>query len=423
MGGSRLAELTRPQQAETGVQDPVAHLCAAVFDSLPRADQRRKAELYVRGLLTAPGRKSMRSIAAHAGMAAGEQSLHHFISCSTWDWQSVREALAVYLERTAGLRAWVVKPMVIPKSGAHTVGVERRFDTRLGQMVNGQQAFGAWAVGDEVSAPVGWSLHLPDETTLADCAARSVLDLTEPGMLRRLPVVLDAVHGGAEELPQQFADAVLPFLMRIGAGTPLTVVDPQLPGIGRARSRAGAVMEAARMLRRPVRYPDGVDGSVRTAFTAAVRVETGGAGGAAARPLMLLAEWSDPRRRPDRYLLTDLVSAPPAGLLRLAELSRRVDRDFAGISERVGMRDFEGRSFHGWHRHVTLASAAHAVRTLEGEPHITGGRPAGYPAAAGVPSTGQPVVAGHPTTGHPVVAGHPSAGRPVVAYDARKRSA
>ncbi|MER5931188.1 transposase [Streptomyces sp. NPDC002054] len=388
--------------------DAVGHVCAAVFDTLPRADQRRKAELYVRGLLTAPGRKSMRSIAAHAGMAAGEQSLHHFISCSTWDWQSVREALAVYLDRTVGLRAWVVKPMVIPKSGAHTVGVERRFDARLGHMVNGQQAFGAWAVGDEVSAPVGWSLHLPAETTLADCAARSVLDLTGSGMLRRLPVVLDAVQGGPEELPQQFAAAGLPFVMRIAGSTPVTVIDPHLPGIGRARNRAGTVMEAARMLRRPVRYADGVDGSMRTGFTAAVRVETPTrTGGGPARPLMLLAEWSDPRRRPDRILLTDLVTAPPAGLLRLAELSRRVDRDFAGISERVGMRDFEGRSFPGWHRHVTLASAAHAVCALGGEPRTA----VGY-ATAGVPATG-----------HAMVTAPPVAGLPMVGYGAPRRSA
>ncbi|WP_223837706.1 transposase [Streptomyces venezuelae] len=412
MGSSRLAERrTRPHGAGAGAVDAVGHLCAAVFDTLPRADQRRKAELYVRGLLTAPGRKSMRSIAAHAGMAAGEQSLHHFISCSTWDWQSVREALAVYLDRTAGLRAWVVKPMVIPKSGAHTVGVERRFDARLGQMVNGQQAFGAWAVGDEVTAPVGWSLHLPAESTLADCAARSVLDLAGPGTLRRLPVVLDAVQGGAEELPQQFAAAGLPFVMRIGGSTPVTVIDPHLPGIGRTRNRAGTVMEAARMLRRPVRYPDGVDGSVRTAFTAAVRVETATRAGGAARPLMLLAEWSDPRRRPDRILLTDLVSAPPAGLLRLAELSRRVDRDFAGISERVGMRDFEGRSFPGWHRHVTLASAAHAVCALAGETHAAAAR-----AAAGVR-------AGVPATGHTRVAAPPVAGLPMVGYGAPRRSA
>jgi SRSO17 transposase len=41
-----------------------------------------------------------------------------------------------------------------------------------------------------------------------------------------------------------------------------------------------------------------------------------------------------------------------------------VDRDFTGIAEQVGVMDFEGRCFRGWHRHVTLASVAHAAAAL-----------------------------------------------------------
>jgi hypothetical protein len=68
--------------------------------------------------------------------------------------------------------------------------------------------------------------------------------------------------------------------------------------------------------------------------------------------------------------LTDLAE-PPGALLRLARLARRVDRDFAVISQRVGLQDFEGRSFQGWHRHITLASAAHTAAVL-----ATAGAPA-----------------------------------------------
>jgi syndecan 1 len=41
-----------------------------------------------------------------------------------------------------------------------------------------------------------------------------------------------------------------------------------------------------------------------------------------------------------------------------------VDHDFEAIAKDVGIQDFEGRSFQGWHRHATLASIAHAVRAL-----------------------------------------------------------
>ncbi len=68
----------------------VGALCEELFAGLPRSDQRRKAELYVRGLLSAGGRKSIRNIAARVGDRAAEQSPHHFISSSTWDRNLVR---------------------------------------------------------------------------------------------------------------------------------------------------------------------------------------------------------------------------------------------------------------------------------------------------------------------------------------------
>jgi hypothetical protein len=57
-------------------------------------------------------------------------------------------------------------------------------------------------------------------------------------------------------------------------------------------------------------------------------------------------------------------------LLRLTRLTQRVARDFTEIADRVGIRDFSGRSFVGWHRHVTLASAAHAVIAVAGPSRV-----------------------------------------------------
>jgi hypothetical protein len=67
---------------------------------------------------------------------------------------------------------------------------------------------------------------------------------------------------------------------------------------------------------------------------------------------------------PDELWLTDLTTAAPATLIRLGGVAARVDQDFAEVADRVGIRDFAGRSFSGWHRHVTLASAAHAISVL-----------------------------------------------------------
>ena len=82
------------------------------------------------------------------------------------------------------------------------------------------------------------------------------------------------------------------------------------------------------------------------------------------RPLVLLGEWDDPRRAPSRVWISDLTGSPVGSLLRLTKLARRVERDFVEVGEGAGLRDFVGRSFRGWHRHITLASAAHAATVL-----------------------------------------------------------
>lgn len=141
----------------------LSELCAEIFAQLPRSDQRRKGEMYLRGLLSVGGRKSVRNIATHVGDRAAEQSLHHFISASTWDWNTVRAALGRHLERSVRPRAWVVHPVVIPKAGRHSVGVGPRFVPSLGQVVNSQHAVGVWAANDERSGPVNWRLSLGDD--------------------------------------------------------------------------------------------------------------------------------------------------------------------------------------------------------------------------------------------------------------------
>jgi hypothetical protein len=67
---------------------------------------------------------------------------------------------------------------------------------------------------------------------------------------------------------------------------------------------------------------------------------------------------------PAQLWLSNQSDVDAATLLRTSRFLGRVDHDFARYGDRVGMRDFTGRSFAGWHRHTTLASAAHAVLAL-----------------------------------------------------------
>lgn len=51
-------------------------------------------------------------------------------------------------------------------------------------------------------------------------------------------------------------------------------------------------------------------------------------------------------------------------LVRLAKLRWRVEHDYREFTTGLGIDHFEGRSFVGWHRHVTLTVLAQAFCTL-----------------------------------------------------------
>jgi SRSO17 transposase len=73
---------------------------------------------------------------------------------------------------------------------------------------------------------------------------------------------------------------------------------------------------------------------------------------------MLLADWPYGRPQPRAYWLTNLPVRRLAELVLLARLRRFAGEALGRMHEEFGLGDFEGRSFRGWHHHVTLASAA-----------------------------------------------------------------
>ncbi|MEE1756459.1 transposase [Streptomyces sp. SP18CS02] len=331
-------------------------LCEALFAELPRVDQRRKGAQYLHGLLKAEGRKSVRNIAASVGGRETAQSLHHFIASSTWDWEPVRQALTRHADRELRVAAWVVQSIVIPKVGTRTVGVERRYVPSLGHAVSGQQAVGVWGVAERATVPVQWSLLLP-----GDRPAERAADVTvgfDCSPMGPRPVVLDMPDADLRPAAERFVDAGEPLLARVHGDLRVTEAAPWAPGGTRRSLHADRLLQMNRMLRRPVEWTDPVTGTTRRSLIAGVRVEWAG------RPLLLLGQWDRADGRPAHCWITNLTATPLGVLLRLAKLVGRVEQDFVDTATQVGILDYEGRSLEGWHRHMTLASAAHLVRIL-----------------------------------------------------------
>ena len=79
----------------------------------------------------------------------------------------------------------------------------------------------------------------------------------------------------------------------------------------------------------------------------------------------LLAEWPPEADEPTDYWLSTLPADTPIDeLVRLAKIRWRVEHDYRELKTGLGLDHFEGRSFTGWHRHVTLAALAQAFCTM-----------------------------------------------------------
>ncbi|MEV8565869.1 transposase [Streptomyces sp. NPDC051322] len=384
--------------------DYVTEFITETLASIPRSDQRRWGDLYVKGLLSAAGRKTMRALAQHVG-GSSEQNLHQFISKSPWDCSPVRQQLARRFQERAEPRAWVVQPLIITKVGRHSVGVGKQFVPQLGRVVNCQQGMGIWLASDRLSCPVDWQLSLPecwtDEPDVRrraaipehvgpcgpeQCALSAVSRMSVGWGLRQKPVVMDLRETDPRQVCVELIERRIPFVVRISPSASIDTVSPSAlrrpGGAGDERSETRAALVSA--LRRqvlPVEWFDHSTGTMRATAVGSTRVQLRGRGRSAYRqPLVLLGSGTDPGDRGQSELwLSNLSQSQPGTLYRTAMLSRRVERDQAEVSDQLGLRDFEGRSFRGWHHHMTLVSLAHAVTALSTTP------PTVVPPAAGDP--------------------------------------
>ncbi|KAA6212726.1 transposase [Streptomyces albofaciens JCM 4342] len=348
----------------------LADLAPRLFASFTRADHRAKGVQYLRGLLTAPGRKSIANIARSLGDPASAQRLHHFIHDAPWDWWPVRAALARCLSDIAAPRAWVVLPLLIPRRGRHAAGVHRRFLPASGQLVNGQQAHGLWYAAGALNAPVDWHLQVPAEgrlppgprgTPASPDASGPVATFEAPRGFSAVPVLWDIRAHEAAGLRRALEGPQRPVMVSLSGECALRLVAPSgrsVPDAAVPVAEILAAPQAARLTTAPVAP------GVRALTVRALLPRPPGE--AAGPEIALYAQWRPGTYEPGEYWATTLSRTPVSELYQLTRLAAQVARDSTRTGAGTGLRDFKGRSFDGWHRHMTMASAAYAAVKLGG---------------------------------------------------------
>ncbi len=78
--------------------------------------------------------------------------------------------------------------------------------------------------------------------------------------------------------------------------------------------------------------------------------------------------WNGRRRplsRPSISSATCLPTTVFGASCRVAKSRWKIEQDYQQLKEELGLDHYEGRSWSGWHHHVTLVMLAHSFLTLE----------------------------------------------------------
>jgi len=377
------------------------------------ADRASPLRDYCVGLVMPCERKSVEPIAAITAperTAAQHQALLHFVGQSPWSDQrvlaKVGEMVLPAIERHGPVVAWIIDDTGYPKKGEHSVGVARQYCGQLGKQENCQVAVSLSLANHHASLPVAYRLYLPEDwsederrrdkvgvpkeisfKTKPEIALEQIAAACKAGLPRGV-VLMDAGYGCNTDLRTSISVLGLTYVAGILPNTTVWVSETEpLPpkkysGRGRppkllrrsSEHKPVSVKELALGLPkkawRTIEWREGTNELLSSRF-ARVRVR------AAHRDYKLtesrpeewlLIEWPKGDEEPSKYWLSTLPKKIAfRALVDMTKLRWRIERDYQELKQEVGIGDFEGRGWRGFHHHATLCIAAYGFLISERE--------------------------------------------------------
>jgi SRSO17 transposase len=339
-----------------------------------RAEPRDQAGRYLKGLLGPIQRKNGWQLAEHLGDVRPWRT-QRVLSHAHWDEEAARDLCRDYaVERLGATGAvLVVDETGFLKKGKHSAGVARQYSGTAGRIENSQVGVFLAYASRRGHALIDRRLYLP-QAWADDAERRRAAKIPEAVPFRTKPELARAMLARA-------LDAGVPCEWVLG--DEVYGADRQLRMMLEARGRPYLLA-----IRSNDRLWSELDGQIGQHAPAALaralphqawRRLSAGAGTKGER----LFDWARLRlvrlQAPpwEHWLLVRRSLADPADLAyfvafgpataRLIDLARvagrrwSVEECFEAAKQEVGLADYEVRSWHGWHRHVTLAMLALAL--------------------------------------------------------------
>ena len=405
-----------------------------------RRERVRNAEIYMTGLCSDLPHKNGETMEA-AIPGADQEDIYNFLVRSTWLPEALDRARVErwFSERGyAGQRVNVVLDETsFLKQGQYSVGVTRQYLGCVGKVANGQVAVTLHGIWGNDDLPLTGMLYLPEETWAKDAARRKAAKVPEDLPFRTKPEIglalvqrlrawdigVEMVHADAGYgdigVMMALANEGYAFCLGVRGNCTVYLPDEPLPpapeaapysGHGRPRKAPAAErplhtvdeirqgLDDAAWQRMP--YRQGVGGDVLEREFAALRVHPATKDRLADESWLLLERPLDPGSDDlKQYVISGPSTTTLADLARIAHVRARIERNsYENAKDAVGLADYQGRSWPGFHRHMAMAWLAltwmarlrHPINPPDTDP--TPSSPSGPPTAPDVKEkTARPV--------------------------------
>jgi SRSO17 transposase len=363
-------------QAPTAVRSGTAYLADIERRLAPcfvRAEPRRRALAYLRGLLSSAERKNSWQLAEMSG-AATPYGFQHLLGRALWDADTMRDELRWYvLDHLRDAEAvLVIDETGFLKKGLHSAGVARQYSGTAGRIENCQigvflayaSRYGQALLDRELYLPKEWTddrarrqqAGIPEERRFA-----TKPQLAQQMLVRALAVGVpatwvtgDSVYGDDRRLRMWLEAQPHAYVLAVSGKEyawlgwrqrQVKTILAALPADGWTRLSAGQGAKGPRWYDwRWLPLADPVEPTWR-------------------RWLLVRRSVTDPTAV-RAYMVFASQATTLAEVVRVAGTRWTIESSFEAATGEVGLDHYEVRSWTGWYRHITLAMWALALLTV-----------------------------------------------------------
>ena len=356
---------------------------------------RRKREsfaIYAFGILGDTDRKSVEPIAA-AACGDPERTVHmhdkllHFVGQSRWSDEAVRLEASRYVVDALAARepitTWIIDDTGFLKQGTHSVGVQRQYTGSAGKICNCQIGVSLAITTATEQVPIDFQLYLPQSWTDNRARRREAhipdevqfkskvdlaIDMIERAARAGVPgevILADSAYGKSSEFRETVRTLGFDYAVAVRNDTKICRIGAH-GRLGTSIRVRDVAQRVPRRQRRTIAWREGTKATLSSRFHFC-RVKVASDDGMPIderEPIWLVIEYP-PGEEPKFALTTLPRRMSHKQIVRTLRQRWRIERTYEDLKGELGLDHFEGRSFPGWHHHVSVVLCCYAFVVAE----------------------------------------------------------